>query len=1362
MESHFFVLTSKEISSTNDEIESKIKKSLGANCTKVNLNNSRIAILGKATENQCKNVISELGIHAINIINTQPDVCLAVEGMMCQKNCGSTVANALRSVSNVFHTIVQFEKKEALVWGDNLVIHDLIDAVECVGFDAVHVPSSSITILRDIVDDNGQRADLILNISSTNNNISRASIESALSTIDGVMSSKIDLKNKIVYIWGFAERDIVVDTFMSSGFLVNVLMKEPEIAATLSSSSNMKSKVNKTKPKEKSPTSTKEYSRNITQTQENSKNILQTQIKSKEHSRNIPQTEKKISSSCTSNSPEFSQIACLQITGMSSASCVKKIENALANNNVPGIAYCKVSLLTQRAEVSFRPSDTNADAMIVCIEELGYGCKVVEVREFGTGSSRREYMFKVSGMSCANCALKVERTLRAVGSNVLTADVSCMTDKARVLLTTDVTDDPGSVGPRDICEIVQSLGYGCEIDDETNPTDDNKVTDLVIWTRLLIAALLLGLPVTVLHVYSMQSSTLMHAMNEPLLCKGGITAGQTAMLVLNVPMQFGVGYKYYRSAFLGAIHGSLGMDFLVVTGTTITFMYSMLQLYFACQSHVPSRHVFLEASGMLLLFVTVGKYMEAYAKGKTASAITDLLRLQPRHALLVVSSTEAKCPLPLPIPMNTVSSPKQHKTSYGSLELMTAEAVPVLTDLPTLLDTSTIPTPRPIQLEAEEVREIKLDLVQRGDLLKVLPGSRIPTDGIIESGSTFIDESMITGESVPVARSVGDMVFGSTVNQNHLIFVRVTSVGAESALAQIVKLVESAQMNKAPVQAYADRIAGLFTPVVLAAAAITFATWYSLCLLHLVPDAWFAEEYGDPLLFSMLFAISVVVISCPCALGLATPTAIMVGTAVGAHNGILIKGGSAFEVAHKVTVVIFDKTGTLTEGKPSVTDEIPMLYDESSSSKSVLGFGVPGESPRDRLLRIAASVEQSSEHPLAVAIVKAAKARNLQLYRIEENSFTSVTGFGVQSTLVSHEEGLPTVVAQVGNRAYMESNSTLVTPTVDAAMWDLEIQGKTAVIITCNGRILGVLGIADTAKPEARSTVDTLRTVLHVDVWMVTGDNRTTAETVGNELYIGKDRVLAGVLPGDKVSKILELQALGHVVAMVGDGINDSPALAQADVGIAIGGGTHVAVQAADMVLVRNNLQDVVVALDLSRVVFRRIQWNFLWAVLYNVLAVPYAAGVWFPWTRRLLPPQYAGLSMALSSISVVASSMAIRCYTRPTFLDRGDDDDEKMGAGHRRSRHRSRSILENAKRGFTNIKDAIKDKVTGGAGGGGPRYRPLPMEDQDQDGYQDRDQDEERGGLNLVLGLDLGLGGISGLKGKSGNAVIENVHNIL
>ena len=1177
-----------------------------------------------------------------------PDIVLNVIGMMCQKNCASTVEKALSLAIGVTKAIVNFKESEALIWG-NISVKDAIDVVESVGFDAsikidntvidVKIESISSPLqsknattdkkakkgknsnkgtspMKNIaLNDSGQPPDLILKVRGMfDPNICVKKVTETLEAVDGVMAVQVDFKSRLVYAWGFADLTSLIHNLNALGY--NATSYDTD----------------------------------------NGGDDGQKVMKSKSHSTHRLE---------------------VQIGGMSCAACLKAIETGVMR--LKGVELIKVALLVAKAEILFDNVVIQTEEIVACIVGLGYTVKVIKESTTGLEPRHKEYIFQVSGMSCANCALKIERTLKAT-IGVIDTGVSCMTNRARVVVN---SNDESAPGPRDIMNKIQTLGYGCQIAQKNMNNQDESDDDLKQWTRLLFLALMLGVPVLTLHIM-MGSPTAMMVLNREALCDGGITFGQTMNVFLNVPMQFIVGYRFYRGAFLGALHGNYGMDLLVVMGTSITFVYSCYQLWFACLAGVSTKNVFFEASGMLFMFVTIGKYMEAYAKGKTVSAITNLLKLQPRMALLVTPPDEV---------------PKPKKSSYGTM------AKQATYDVPDDID----PNDNSYLLEIAGVTEINLDLIQCGDVVKVLPGSRIPTDGYIVHGSSYIDESMITGESMPKHRTKGDFLFGSTLNQSSVLYVHVTSIGAESALSQIVNLVEEAQMQKAPVQAYADRIAGVFTPIVITLALCTFLTWSFLAWLHMIPREWFEEEYGDPLLFSMLFGISVIVISCPCALGLATPTAIMVGTSVGAANGILIKGGPAFETAHKITTIIFDKTGTLTEGKAIVTDEV--LIETIIGQPSVKSSGL--ETAKERLLRLAATAEQGSDHPLAHAVLNAAAFNQLSLQPLGENAFESITGSGVRCKTI---EG--TVL--VGNRSFMEKNGITVSNVLDSAMWDLEVQGKTAVCVALDDKVIGILGITDTLKPEAHKTVEALKG-MGLDVWMVTGDNKTTAEAIASQLNIPKERIVSGAMPVDKVLKVEELQNRGQQVAMIGDGINDSPALARSNLGIAVGAGTHVAVEAADMVLIRNNLLDVVVALDLAKLVFQRIKLNFMWAIVYNILAIPFAAGVWFPWTHMLVPPQYAGLAMAFSSISVVASSMSLRLYKRPKYLELDAKEINLKFKDKHQIQGIAKVLIEKTRKRFEKIKSKINQTFRSGSKN--PKYSKLTTR-------ADDDGDAELGGL--------------------------------
>lgn len=569
---------------------------------------------------------------------------------------------------------------------------------------------------------------------------------------------------------------------------------------------------------------------------------------------------------------------------------------------------------------------------------------------------------------------------------------------------------------------------------------------------------------------------------------------------------------------------------------------------------VALEHVYFDSSAMIIALILFGKYLEARAKGSTSEAIKRLMGLQAKTARVIRDGQEL---------------------------------------------------------------EMAVDDLDVGDIMIVRPGEKIPTDGVVVDGRSSIDESIITGESLPVSKEEGSEVIGATINGSGLLRVRATKVGKDTALAQIVKLVEDAQVAKAPIQRLADRVSAIFVPAVITIALVAFFTWYFLG----VP----AFASGEPAFtFSLTIFITVLVIACPCALGLATPTAIMVGTGKGAENGILIKGGDSLEVAGTVNTVVFDKTGTLTEGRPEVVEMIS--FDDSCPD----------------MLSLVASVEVGSEHPLGEAIVRKARADGLELFDIAD--FEGLAGKGVKASVKGR-----TIV--VGNRGLLEEMSVPLGER-EKDVVSLEEHGMTAVLIIIDGKLCGAIGIADVLKPTSAEAVAELRR-MGIEVVMITGDNRRTAEAIANKL--GIEKVLAEVLPGDKAKEVSKLQAEGRIVAMVGDGINDAPALAQADVGMAIGSGTDVAVEAGDIVLIKDDPRDAVAAIQLSRQTMRKIRQNLFWAFGYNTAGIPVAAGVLYPFLGILLSPIIAAGAMAFSSVSVVSNAALLKRYT-PEIKRKGGD----------------------------------------------------------------------------------------------------------
>jgi Cu+-exporting ATPase len=608
--------------------------------------------------------------------------------------------------------------------------------------------------------------------------------------------------------------------------------------------------------------------------------------------------------------------------------------------------------------------------------------------------------------------------------------------------------------------------------------------------------------------------------------------------VLATPVQFVAGFRFYRG-FADAIRNrSANMDVLIAIGTTAAWGYSAVVTFLPLLGvRLADQGTYYDTAAVIIGLILLGKYFEEIAKGKAGDAIRKLMDLAPRTARVVRDGNE---------------------------------------------------------------EEIPLELVQVEDLLVVKPGERVPVDGVIVGGFSALDESMITGESIPVEKKVGDSVIGATINKTGLLRVRATRVGADTALNQIIKLVEDAQAARAPIQRLADRVASVFVPVVVGIATVTFLLW--------------SIPFGQSIAHSLVFFIAVLIIACPCALGIATPAAIMVGTGKGAENGLLIKGGEYLEKAHKLTTVVFDKTGTLTRGKPSVTD--------------VRAIGTISEA---EILRLAGSAERGSEHPLGEAIVLAAAEKGIALE--DPQDFEAIPGQGIR--------------ARIGGRALLLGNRRLLdaagtdSRAAESALRAIESDGKTAMLLAVDGTVAGVIGVADTLKDHAVDAIRALK-AMGIDVIMLTGDNRRTAEAIARRA--GIDRVIAEVVPSDKAEKIKELQAQGQIVAMVGDGINDAPALAQSDVGIALGSGTDVAMEAGGIVLIKDDLRDVVASIQLSRGTVRKIRQNLFWAFFYNTALIPLAAGV-LAGFGIILSPIIAGAAMGFSSVSVVMNSMTLRRF---------------------------------------------------------------------------------------------------------------------
>ena len=607
-------------------------------------------------------------------------------------------------------------------------------------------------------------------------------------------------------------------------------------------------------------------------------------------------------------------------------------------------------------------------------------------------------------------------------------------------------------------------------------------------------------------------------------------------LALVVPVMI-AGYRFYTIGFGNLFRREPNMDSLIAVGTCASLLYGIYAMIQIGNGRAEYvRNLYFESAGVIITLILLGRYLEAVTKGKTSEAIRKLMGLAPKTATVIRDGGETVIP----------------------------------------------------------VEEVKI-----GDILVVKPGEKIPTDGIVVEGRTSVDESMLTGESIPVEKNKGSNMIGASINRNGTVRFRATKVGEDTALAQIIKLVEEAQGSRAPIARTADIIAGYFVPIVMAIAVIAGLAW----LLS-----------GKPVSFALTIFVSVLVIACPCALGLATPTAIMVGTGKGADYGILIKGGEALETAHKIRTIVLDKTGTITEGKPRVTDILPA--------------GPMGE---EELLLLSASAEKNSEHPLGEAIVGLGRERNLEL--LDPESFEAIPGQGIEVALRGQK-------ILLGNQKLMDDRN-IVFP-MQKEYDRLAGEGKTPMYIAVDGDAAGIIAVADVMKKSSRKAVKTLDQ-MGIEVAMITGDNRRTAEAIARQ--VGIHRVLAGVLPQDKAVEVKKLQQEGKKVAMVGDGINDAPALAQADIGIAIGSGTDVAMESADIVLMRSNLMDVPTAIQLSKRTIRNIRQNLFWAFAYNTAGIPIAAGLLYLFGGPLLNPMIAAGAMAFSSVSVLTNALRLKRF---------------------------------------------------------------------------------------------------------------------
>jgi Cu+-exporting ATPase len=888
----------------------------------------------------------------------------------------------------------------------------------------------------------------------------------------------------------------------------------------------------------------------------------------------------------------------LLVTGMSCASCVSKIEGSLAKHE--GVMTVNVTLMTNTALIEYLPTrDDNPSRFVKAIENLGFQAQLVSVKRPNDPkktSGHTTLNVDIDGMSCSSCVGKVEESIQSMphDGRIISVSVNLMLKSATIEL---VQDNQTEKLENEIVEKINSLGFTASkhvsaisediFEREQQEKIDIHAREIQTWRNRTILSLVFAAPVFFITMYYhliAPRTVRPHSHKDDTFIVDAIVA------ILTTPVHFIGGWHFHVSAYKSLRNYYADMNVLISLGTNSAYLYSLiLFIYgnFINKMFDPGMY-FFETAAVLILFQNLGKWLESIAKQKTSTALTDLARLQAKSA--------------------TVLIPHENRTFNEAND-----------------DDTWI---------AEE-REVTIDQLRVKDYIRVRPGDRIPSDGIVVRGKSSVDEAFITGESGLVTKNVKDRVIGGTLNHNGALIVCVERVGSDTMLSQILALVRQAQSSKAPIQRFADQISRIFVPVVCALALTTFITWYGLSILGMIPNDWYPPG-SNGFVFALVFAMAVLVIACPCALGLATPTAVMVATGVGAQLGILIKGGEPLEIAHRISAIVFDKTGTLTMGHPEVK-----------------GHRVAKGATEQLFLESVELAEESSEHPLGKALHQFAQERLGQNERCTTQSkgeVKAVPGEGIhyQAHNVDIRVG-KLEFAVVGMLAKNQRAESLL-ETEDRQWLDAEEKlGRSIVIASRDAKLIGFMSLSDAVKEEAKHVVQALHRN-NVKTMIVSGDKHRAVEGVARK--VGITDFLAERLPVDKVEQIRKLQREGYTVAMVGDGINDSPSLAQADIGIAIGCGSDIAIQSADIVLVRNNLIDVLIAMDLSRTTFNRIRLNHFWALGYNILFIPIACGALYPLFRIGIPPYLAAMSMILSTLLVMTSSLLLKLYRRKTVQE--------------------------------------------------------------------------------------------------------------
>ena len=1106
---------------------------------------------------------------------------LRVDGMTCGA-CTSSVESAFEGVDGIGTVSVSLVMERAVVIhdADKVTATQIRDMIDDRGFDADVIssdqPDSVLFDTRADEEESANEDDQLLQhgLSTTTIHVGgmtcgacTSAVEGAFKDVSGVTSFSISLLSEravIEHDSGIISPEKLAETIEDTGFDAEVI----------------ESKATDTAP-------------------------------SKPKTRRKPEQKKMVTTT-------------VAIEGMTCGACTSAVEGGFKDQD--GVVQFNISLLAERAVIIHDPEKLTPAQIVETIEDRGFDANIISSAEEGvqTSTSNATVQLKIYGLPSPEAAAELQQIL-SNADGIVSANVNFSTLRA------SVTHIPLQVGLRSVVELVEKSGYNALVadSDDNNAQLDSlaKTKEIQSWYRAFRVSLTFAIPVFLISMIFPMFIPWLDIGSVKLPLIPGLWLGDVLCLILTIPVQFGIGRRFYKSAWKSIKHGSPTMDVLVTLGTSAAFFFSCAAMLVSIFTEPHSRPATIfDTSTMLITFITLGRFLENRAKGQTSKALSRLMSLAPSTATIYADPIAAA---------KAAEGWDQAPTTITSEK--TAAGVPAI-----------------------EERTVPTELLEVGDVVILKPGDKIPADGIVTRGESYVNESMVTGEAMPILKKPLTPLMAGTVNGAGRLDFRVTRAGRDTQLSQIVRLVQEAQTSRAPIQRMADIVAGYFVPIIITLGASTFVAW--MVLSHFLPhppQVFLSDASGGRLMVCVKLCIAVIVFACPCALGLATPTAVMVGTGVGAEHGILVKGGATLEMATRITKVVLDKTGTLTMGKMSV------------SSAEMVGEWNASSEARRLWWSIVGLAEGGSEHPIAKAVVAGAKERlGLSVDAAVEGwagDFTSTVGKGVAASVEpASTMGRKRYDILIGNASFLRGNGITVprspeedydevdTPRrqsmADDAPKGAASAGITTIHVAIAGAYAGSLGLSDTLKPSARACILALNR-MNIDASLVTGDQEATAQHVASLVGIPPENVFSGVLPSGKQKIIEDLQRSGQIVAMVGDGINDSPALATANVGISLASGTDVAMEAADVVLMKpNQLMDIPASLHLSKTIFRRIKLNLLLSCIYNVIGLPIAMGFLLPWGIQL-PPMAAGAAMACSSVTVVVSSLLLKLWMRPGWM---------------------------------------------------------------------------------------------------------------